>query len=72
MIPWGIWKGRCIQIPKTSLQLLTRDRISGDMSDLKYGTTDQHVIKELKVYQLIASTDNAEALVQTSDILLNQ
>ena len=24
-------------------------RVSGDMSDLKYGTTDQHVTKELKV-----------------------
>lgn len=42
------------------------------MSDLKYGTTDQHVVKELKVYQLIRPTDNLQALVQSSDRLLNQ
>jgi len=42
------------------------------MSDLKYGTTDQHVIQELNVYPLTASTDNAETLVQASGRLLSQ
>jgi hypothetical protein len=28
-------------------------RISGDMSDLKYGNTDQHVTRGLKVQQLM-------------------
>jgi len=31
-----------------SIRPLTRIRVAGDMSDLRYGTTDQHVTEQLK------------------------